>query len=50
MNLLRSKKDQIELVALMLLETKHLQYLGDIATLIRERPFEGDTAYEEFIQ
>jgi AFG3 family protein len=49
LNLLREKKDQVEKVALMLLEKETITH-DDIATAIGERPFKGDPAYEEFIR
>jgi AFG3 family protein len=49
LNLLRSKKDQVQMVAQMLLEKETITH-DDIASLIGERPFVGDTAYDEYIR
>lgn len=49
LTLLRSKRDEVEKVALLLLEKETITH-DDIVTLIGERPFQGDPAYEEFIR
>jgi AFG3 family protein len=49
LNLLRSRKEEVAMVAQMLLDRETITH-DDIAKLIGERPFEGDGAYEEFIR
>jgi AFG3 family protein len=49
LNLLRSKKDQVQMVAQMLLDKETITH-DDIASLIGERPFVGDAAYDEYIR
>jgi AFG3 family protein len=47
--LLRSKKEEVAKVAQLLLDRETITH-DNIAELIGERPFKGDSAYEEFIR
>jgi len=49
LNLLRDKKEQVEVVAQMLLEKETITH-DDIIAAIGPRPYGGDPAYQEFIQ
>jgi AFG3 family protein len=49
LNLLRSKKKDVAKVAQLLLDRETITH-DDIAELIGERPYKGDSAYEEFIR
>ena len=48
-NLIREKKDEVEKVALLLIEKETITH-DDIIELIGPRPFKGDPAYEEFVR
>lgn len=47
--LIRSKKDQVDKVAKLLLEKETITH-DDMIDLIGERPFKGDSQYDEYIR
>jgi AFG3 family protein len=49
LTLLRSKKDEVAMVAKLLLDRETITH-DDMITLIGERPFKGDAAYDEYIR
>ena len=49
LNLLREHKDDVEKVALLLLEKETITH-DDIDELVGPRPFKGDAQYEEFVR
>mmetsp|Transcript_12714 Transcript_12714/g.19535 ORF Transcript_12714/g.19535 Transcript_12714/m.19535 type:complete len:673 (+) Transcript_12714:117-2135(+) len=49
LNLLRERKDEVEKVALSLLDKETITH-DDIVGLVGPRPFKGDKQYEEFIR
>jgi AFG3 family protein len=48
LNLIREKKDQVEIIAKLLLDKETITH-DDMIDMIGERPFQGDAAYTEFV-